>query len=204
MRHSEQFKAYLLWLEERGIHFPVPSPAAPSDNEASAFSGTGIKVLFLADLPCSTLIQSDAPMTEEELALLHRMIVAMQLSDTDYRIEVAFPNMASSYASPGPDLVVAQQAAALDLVDKIKPELIISLGWQATRIALGSDQSWHELRGKIIPSSYLLEIPVLPTLHPRDLLRFPPNKRSTWSDLQRGMNQLGQRTESMFKNSSKK
>ena len=204
MRHSEQFKAYLLWLEERGIHFPAPAAATASNEETSAFTHSGIKVLFLADLSCPTLFDSNAPMNEEELALLHRMIVAMQLSDADYRIEAAFPNMTSSYASPDPDLVVAQQSLVFKLVEEIKPELIISLGWQATRIALGSDHGWQELRGKIIHSPYLSEIPVLPTLHPRDLLRFPPNKRTTWSDLQHGMYHLGRRSENLFKNSSEK
>lgn len=195
MHHSEQIKAYLLWLQERGIRFPALAPPSARGLDSHQVSASPvsapIKVLFLADIPTPGSEGHWKPLNGEEEALLDRMIQAMHMASHDAVVTPAFPPTVNPDVPPDDDLITTQRTRLQDLLHALKPELIIALGWQATRVALGEDCSWNSVRGQITASDHLAGVIVLPTLHPRDLLRFPGNKRSTWADLQRGMGQLG-------------
>lgn len=69
----------------------------------------------------------------------------------------------------------------------ITPTVICAMGEKAARLLLDSREPLHRLRGVFHPRRSRLtgEISyVMPTFHPRFLLRNPPMKRVTWVDLQ--------------------
>ena len=109
-------------------------------------------------------------MSEAERSLLEKMIYAMQLT---------------------PEQVVIVEANVKEILEKTSPELIVALGAEAAQTLMGSQVRFHETRGKIVPSPTNGGLATLVTIHPRDLLRVPEDKRLAWSDLKVVMARLG-------------
>ena len=199
MYSSEQIRAYLLWLRERGLHIPVinevsPTSMASSDGENPAEWVGPIKVIFLSDLPlASHAQQSDPPSGTdfEQKNLLDRMILAMQLKPEECYITAAFPQDSKATDLADKSFIAAQRLKLKELIKKRTPCLLIALGEQAGKVAFQDYSSFLHHRGKILASVDLDGLAVLSTLHPRDLIRFPGNKRLAWTDLQLGMQHLG-------------
>jgi len=68
----------------------------------------------------------------------------------------------------------------------VRPRIICAMGDIAARILLGSSKPLVRLRGKLGSYRYQSSEPiaVMPTFHPRFLLRSPEMKKATWNDLQ--------------------
>ena len=66
------------------------------------------------------------------------------------------------------------------------PELICTMGPEAAKTLLRSPHPLSRLRGRLYPyqGEDGVEIPLLPTFHPRYLLKNPEMKKATWHDLQ--------------------
>lgn len=197
MQPFEQMKAYLLWLRARGLETPIilsgsweALDIAKTRHAVSNGFESPLKVIFLSDLPLDETDDGSNSINFEQKSLLDRMISAMTLRPEEYLITSVLPANARVE-----DLVDSIKADAKlveikELIQKRMPQLIITLGLQARKFAFrdGSD-FWHH-RGTITHSSELSGSAVLSTLHPRDLIRFPGNKRIAWTDLQVGMKYL--------------
>lgn len=196
MQPSEQIKAYLLWLRERGLHIPVFNVSSSleestTDTEVLRDQKNSIKVVFLSDLPLEESAQIDSISTDsEQRKLLDRMIMAMQLRPEEYLITAIFTEDFQFHHLYSKDYLEMRRKELKDLIKKQAPHLVITLGQQAVKIAFDDDRDFLGRRGKIVPSPQLDGLAVLATLHPRDLLRFPGNKRLAWDDLQTGMHHL--------------
>lgn len=67
------------------------------------------------------------------------------------------------------------------------PSVIVALGMTASRVLLGYDTDFNEVRGRF---SDFRGFPVMTTFHPAFLLRHPERKREAWSDLKKVMEYL--------------
>lgn len=157
----QQLAAYVLWLEERGLVFPTQQrPAVP----------------FRADLPkmaedrpnCRVLFISHDALTPSEDELFHRMLAALGLT-----------------AELAPLLTTPEVSSVKAAISEYCPLVVVLLGQAALRAVVAAQASYWQLRGRLF---YVVEhygrIPFLASFHPRDLLRFPGNKRQAWEDLQ--------------------
>lgn len=131
-----QLGAYLLWLKDRGLRFPVRAAAVPASEPAPKRS---VQVAFVGD----------TGFTPAERDLLDKMIAAMKLTGEHAVIERSsdFGAFASTHAAA----------------------VVIPLGNAAAAVCP--------------PDS-------VATLHPRDLLADPEQKRLAWNDLKRAMARL--------------
>lgn len=197
MQPFEQMKAYLLWLQARGLETPIifsGSTVALDIAETRSPKSNGfespLKVIFLSDLPLDDTDDGPNPVNFEQKNLLDRMIVAMKLRPEEYLITSVLPANGRDQVLGDSIKVDAKLVEIRELIQKRLPQLVITLGHQARKFAFrdGSDFWLH--RGTITYSPELSGSAVLSTLHPRDLIRFPRNKRIAWADLQVGMKYL--------------
>lgn len=75
-------------------------------------------------------------------------------------------------------------------IETVQPEVILTLGSEASRLLLGSSFEFSSRRGEW---GAWEGIPVMPTWHPGYLIHHPAEKRSAWADLQQVMERLGLR-----------
>ncbi len=71
---------------------------------------------------------------------------------------------------------------------KSSPRIIIALGTKAAQLLLNSENSIHEVRGKLFTFQ---GINVMPTYHPSRLLENPELKRHVWEDMKVVMETIG-------------
>ena len=127
----------------------------------------------------------DAPFRGREGELLAKIIEGgMKLNRDEIYIANIIPSPASQSGSPPSEEIRPCRAQILDLIDTLKPKVILTLGRTATQTLLETTQSvtnirgtWQEIKG----------IPLMPTFHPVHLLRNPAGKRPVWSDIQNVM-----------------
>jgi hypothetical protein len=197
MQPIEQMKAYLLWLKVRGLNNPIiyswPSSApdiVESNCPSSSSIGSPLKVIFLSDLPLAHSDDCSDKIAFDQKNLLDRMILAMKLKPEEYLVTSVFPADTGDQDIVDSIKVDAKLVEIKDLIQKRLPLLVITLGQQARKFAFRDGGDFWRHRGTIKYSPELSGSAVLSTLHPRDLLRFPGNKRIAWTDLQVGMKYL--------------
>ncbi len=115
----------------------------------------------------SVVFLGDGRFADDERALLVKMIAAMNLT--------------------GEFAIVDDAEAWLADPERRSTRLTIALGSKATAVLMPT-AAFQEVRGRFDQGTFGLR--VLPTLHPRDLLRQPADKRVAWTDLQLAMGEL--------------
>jgi len=156
---------------------------------AWGYGGAHPRVLVVGDGPGEEADRAGVAFAGEERALLDRMLAAMRLGPEEIFVTNALLCRLPKRA-PDRTVVATCRRYLTGLIDAMHPELMILMGAWTTRAILGERVPFAEIRGRLVPSQ-TLGLPVLATLHPRDLLRFPANKRVAWGDLQVAMAALG-------------
>jgi uracil-DNA glycosylase len=170
---NRQLAAYALWLEERGLRTPsfrVATAATVSHAEGTP-SHHAESIVSPPDgsPPSALMFVGDRPFTADEQALLAKIIAALALA----------PDQAPTLEDAAPDALRAAIA-------RHRPAAVVLLGVPTLRTAIAPQCSFRQLLGRIFRYATAYgDTPFLVTLHPRDLLRFPANKRQAWDDLQR-------------------
>jgi hypothetical protein len=183
---ERQVKAYALWLQSRGLRFPVLRETAAGADEpvadaAVAVAADGCSVCDGIDtLPVEhggrarldVFFAGDAAFAADEAELLERMIAAMKLG-------------------AGRTLSVAMCRRHLEAaVAAAEPRIIVALGERALQTIVAADATLAGARGRFHRVVVGASVEVLATYHPRDLLRTPADKRQAWIDLQLVMERL--------------
>jgi len=83
--------------------------------------------------------------------------------------------------TPEPPEIAACLPYLLRQIRLIRPKIILALGTPAARTLLDTRQGITRIRGKIFPCHGAR---CVPSFHPAYLLRNPPAKRESWTDLQ--------------------
>lgn len=170
---NRQLAAYALWLEERGLKTPSfrDTTAATSSHAEGTPSNRAEGTVSQPDESPSSEIMfvGDRPFTPDERALLAKILAALDLA----------PDRAPMIENAAPDALRAAIA-------RHRPAAVVLLGVPTLRTAIASQCSFRQLSGRVFryAASYG-DTAFLVTYHPRDLLRFPANKRQAWDDLQR-------------------
>jgi len=156
---------------------------------AWGYGGVHPRVLVVGDGPGVEADQAGVAFAGEERELLDRMLAAMRLESEQVFVTNALLCRLPE-AAPDRTAVATCRRYLTGLIDQMHPELVILMGAWTTRAVLGERVPFAEVRGRLVLNQ-ALGLPVLATLHPRDLLRFPANKRVAWGDLQVAMAALG-------------
>ena len=170
---------------------PIPSESTQGDSLAPD-AATFCKLIFLGDswhLGTTgfdgTRDKAENSFTEEEINLLVKMRAAMKLSD----IETQYFGLVTLQSRNFQTSAVIDETDRLKLIAELRrfnPKVVLCMGRLAMKALTGS-ANFHGYRGKILTLPHLGPIKVLITWHPRDLLRYPPNKRQAWDDIQVAM-----------------
>lgn len=144
----------------------------------------GARILLAGDVPGADDDRSGQPFSGTQGQLLDAMLGAIGLAR-----EQVFLTQVSPWRPPGARELTAQEAMiGLAFLRRqialVEPEFILCLGSVATQGLLGLKESFLRARGRWFdyPGT---PIKAMPTLHPRDLLRRPAEKRWAWQDLRR-------------------
>jgi len=145
---------------------------------------SNICVVFLGDIQTEDAVNNKMPISVVEAALLQRMLTAMKLGSGEWY----FTNLILCPPKTGQPYTFEKVDSCRTYIDEIilaiSPKIIVTFGAIASRFFLNSDKPFDQLRGKEHRLDCFPEIAIVPTFHPRDLLRFAPNKRLAWQDLQ--------------------
>lgn len=157
---------------------PAPEPAAPVHAEASSRPSAPEDSLRLEGDPRSRLlfVMHGSGFAGEAGELLEKIVSAMGFG----KEQVGLLSFASGEASSA---AVAGRIAAL------APEVVVSMGEEATSLLLQSETPLQRLRGRFHD---LAGIALMPTHHPEAMLEDQGLKRDAWNDMQQVMGRLGQ------------
>lgn len=144
--------------------------------------------MLIGEAPSATDDRNGTPFSDEAGALLDNMLRAMTLDRKDvYCTTVLKCHPPNNRAAQREELVNCAPFLRQQ-IEAIQPEVILTLGSQASRLLLGGRFPFAQNRGEW---SEWESIPVMPTWHPGYLLQHPREKASAWRDLQSVMQKLG-------------
>ena len=163
---QQQRQAYLFWLKQRGLVWPMMTEVASKDVGKTTFAlrGTGSRcprVVFLA--PLTTI---EAPLFKsEERALLIRMVRAMKVAFSEiYVCGICYEEPRVSSRST--EIEVGYDHAKLKRhIDQLNPKAVVIF------------------QQDLVPECDFI-CPVVRTWHPAELLASTEKKRETWHQLQ--------------------
>jgi uracil-DNA glycosylase len=170
---NRQLTAYALWLEERGLKTPpfreAAAETASHAEDMQSEHAEGIVPQPDESVSSEIMFVGDRPFTLDERALLAKILTALALA----------PERAPTVEDAAPEALRAAIA-------RHRPAAVVLLGVPTLRTAIAPQCSFRQLSGRVFryAASYG-DTAFLVTYHPRDLLRFPANKRQAWDDLQR-------------------
>jgi uracil-DNA glycosylase len=154
---------------------------------------TGVEELCFAEIPAADdgcrsvgnpqarllIVMTGAGFAGEAGELLAKIVQAMGFAAADVHL-LSFPAQPSG---PG----CASRETLLNRIAAVAPEVVVTLGEQAAQLLLESREPVSTLRGNFHD---LAGTPLMPTLHPEQLLENPALKREVWSDMQQVMKRL--------------
>lgn len=118
--------------------------------------------------------------------LLQKMTKAMGLGDQDYYcVPVLSCPIDVKPDDPAQAIVACRNHWQAYLA--YGPKIAVPLGALATQALFGARCHFPSLRGQAWQSNLLPGTKIIPTYHPRDLIRVPSGKRQAWQDLQHVM-----------------
>ena len=107
--------------------------------------------------------------------LLEKIVVAMGFSKEEVSLFSFAPGKVS-------------RAALAGRIASLAPEVVVSMGEEATSLLLQSETPLQRLRGRFHD---LAGIALMPTHHPEAMLENQGLKRDAWNDMQQVMGRLG-------------
>jgi DNA polymerase len=170
-----------------------PSPAEPTSGESgpclSNEATPKVRLLFVSHNLSDEKGSKNSPTPHNETSLLlDKMIEAMGIP----REEVAI-----AYLNLNPNENTDSLSAITQRITSLQPEVIVTLGENASQTLLKTQEQITQLRGRFYEASELIapqglsKVKIMPTFHPAYLLRNPTAKKQTWLDLQQVVQSLG-------------
>jgi uracil-DNA glycosylase family 4 len=147
------------------------------------------RLLFVGEAPGYDEDRQGLPFVGRAGRLLDKMIQAMGMRRPEVYICNVVKCRPPQNRNPQADEVESCSPFLLRQIETIRPKVICLLGSYAAQTLLQTGQSISQLRGK---ERHWHGIPVVATFHPAYLLRNPAQKASTWLDLIRVMELMGE------------
>jgi uracil-DNA glycosylase family 4 len=179
---SGQIAVWRQWMLDRGLYWPtlgqppletgqISTDTLPGD--ATDRDGT---CMFITDYPVPA---SEAPLDPGESQLFAKMMDAAGIRRWQILcVESKRPEFSKTVV---PQIVLRPELLAT--IKASNASVLVTLGDLAARALLGIPATQRVQRGAWHHPKNLTA-PVLTMLHPRDLIRWPINKRETWAHLQ--------------------
>ncbi len=120
--------------------------------------------------------------------LLTKIIQGMKMQREEVYIANIVKCRPPRNRDPEPDEVEQCEPFLRAQIDAVQPQVIVALGRYAAQALLRTNRGIMGMRGNW--ASYQ-DIPVMPTLHPEDLLRNASGKRPVWEDMKAVLRHLG-------------
>ena len=139
------------------------------------------KLFIVEDQPTAAEEESGYPFAGEAGELFAKMMQAIGLDRQDIYLTSIVKCRPLTDKAPNPDEIrtcltyLARQIAA------VNPVIICTMGPLAARVLTGNNQSLFRFRGKLHDFH---GTPLLPSFHPRFLLKNSEMKKGSWADLQ--------------------
>lgn len=135
------------------------------------------RLVFVGEAPDASEDLKGEPFAGESGQVLNRIITAMGLQ----RTEIYLCNVVKCHPPkdhiPTSDEIGACSPFLLRQLQSVKPEVIVALGTFAAQALLGTKEPISKLRGKFRDFH---GTPIMPTLHPSDLLRNKGDASPFW------------------------
>lgn len=145
-------------------------------------------LFIIEDRPTAAEEETGLPFAGAAGELLDKMLKAIDLDRSEVYLTSLVKCRPANDKDPGRDVIrpclnfLARQIAA------VNPVIICSMGPLAARILTGSSQSLFRFRGKIHDFH---GTPLIPSFHPRFLLKNTEMKKGSWADLQAIRKKIG-------------
>ena len=179
-QNSAQLAVWQQWMLDRGLIWPTPSlqqsePASVVATNNLAATSQSPACVFVSDFPCAG---DGAAFTQEEAQLFEKMMNAAGIENWHViHLEANHPDLGKNIVTQIP-----LRPETAQFLRNSETKVVVTLGDLAARAVLGMPATqrvnrgvWHDRR----------DLPrIFPMLHPRDLIRWPINKRETWGHLQ--------------------
>ena len=149
---------------------------------------TPAQLMFIGEAPAEEEDLQGRPFVGKAGQLLDRMIEAIGLKRADVYLANIVKCRPSENRKPEKDEVATCNAFLLRQIQLVQPKILITLGELAVQTLLQNDQGISQIRGKM---QNFQGIPLMPTLHPEELLKNPESKKVVWQDLQTVAKDLG-------------
>lgn len=146
------------------------------------------RLFLIGEAPSVKDDASGSAFSDDAGELLNNMLRAMTLDRTDvYTTNILKCHPPNHRAAQREELATCAPFLRQQL-EAVQPEVILTLGTQASRLLLGGRFPFAQHRGEWQTWESTL---VMPTFHPSYLLQHPRAKASAWKDLQKVMQKLG-------------
>ena len=146
------------------------------------------RLLFVGEAPGEADDRQGEPFVDEAGQLLTKIIQAMGFRRDEVYICNVLKCRVPEDQHPQPDEIGQCLPFLLRQVRAVAPAAIVALGTFAAQTLLRSKEPISKLRGQFHDFH---GIPLMPTFHPRFLLRNPAMKREVWEDMKQVMQRLG-------------
>lgn len=146
------------------------------------------RLMLIGEAPSSKDDQTGRIFDDAAGDLLTNMLQAMTLSRQDVYCTNVLKCHPPNHRAAQREELAACAPFLRRQIEAIKPEVILTLGSQASRLLLGARFAFAQHRGEW---NTWENIDVMPTWHPSYLLQHPREKASAWQDLQKVMQKLG-------------
>ena len=148
------------------------------------------QIFFIGEGPGETEDRTGRPFVGPAGHKLDEMIGAMGLTRAQVYIANIVKCRPPGNRAPAPDETDTCTPYLLRQIEVVRPKVIITLGFPATRFITRSNLGITKLRGQW---QSFRGIKVMPTFHPSYILRVytRETRQAVWSDLQKVMNELG-------------
>ncbi len=145
------------------------------------------EIMFIGEGPGKDEDMQARPFVDEAGKLLTNLIVKLGLKREDVYIANIVKCRPPYNRNSEENEVASCRPFVEELIAMIKPKVIVCLGGVAAQAVLGSKTPISRMRGNFFQYR---DIPVMPTFHPKYLLRNPKDKWLTWDDMQKVLKKL--------------
>ncbi len=166
----------------QALNYFETHPLRKSATQLSFFEGReGAQILIISDRPRNDEDRSGMVFAGKARILLENMLAAIDLKIADVAMMNMIPWRPPGNRSPTENEINLVLPFAKRALELLKPKFILAFSSVPGQYLAGGDASILRQRGKW---QSVNNAPLLATLHPDELLKFPLHKKMAWRDLQ--------------------
>jgi uracil-DNA glycosylase len=166
---------------QQALNYFDANPLRKSATQLSFIEGDKhSSIVVLGDRPRNEEDKSGQVFAGKSRELLQRMLAAIDLSIDDVMLMNFVPWRPPGNRAPLENEIAMCLPFAMRAIELVQPKMILSFGGLAGQWLAGGDASLIRQRGKWLRIG---DVPLLSTIHPDELLKFPAQKKLAWRDL---------------------